>query len=139
MAAVVGRTFSYAILQAAVTHDEMALVDALDELLQQRIIREQGSDCYDFSHDRVREVTYQEINQARRRLYHRQVATALETVQGDDLDDVAGELAAHFAQAGDEAAAQDPLRQDIAQRAAADRRPRALPDASHHRRPEGTG
>ncbi|MCB0158592.1 MAG: AAA family ATPase, partial [Caldilineaceae bacterium] len=105
MAAVVGRTFSYAILQAAVTHDEMALVDALDELLQQRIIREQGSDCYDFSHDRVREVTYQEINQARRRLYHRQVATALETVQGDDLDDVAGELAAHFAQAGDEAAA----------------------------------
>ncbi|MEZ4612622.1 MAG: hypothetical protein R2838_20660 [Caldilineaceae bacterium] len=33
MAAVVGRTFSYTILQAAVTHDEMALVGALDEVV----------------------------------------------------------------------------------------------------------
>ena len=101
MAAVIGRDFDYEILHATIGLDEMALVDALDELWRRRIIREQTGDRYDFSHDRIREVAYQKISRARRRLYHRRVATALETVHRDGLDNIAGELAAHFAQAGD--------------------------------------
>ncbi len=102
MAAVIGRVFDYAILHAAVTLDETALIDALDELWQRRIIREQSDDSYDFSHDRIREVAYQEISRARRRLYHRLVAMALEAIHECELDDVAGELAAHFAQGGED-------------------------------------
>ncbi len=105
MAAVIGRAFDYEILQAAVSLDETALVDALDELWRRRIIREQAGDGYDFSHDRIREVAYQEISRARRRLYHRRVAEALEMTPEADLDDIAGELAAHYAQAGDASAA----------------------------------
>ncbi len=101
LAAVIGRAFDYEILVTAVSLDEMALIDALDELWSRRIIREQTGDSYDFSHDRIREVAYQEISRARRRLYHRQVAAALEAIHGDDLDSVAGELAAHYAQVGD--------------------------------------
>ncbi len=100
-AAVIGRAFTYPVLQAATTLDEPVLVDALDELWSRRLIREQGGDRYDFSHDRIREVAYQEISRARRRLLHRRVAQALEAIHGDDLDEVAGELAAHFAAAGD--------------------------------------
>lgn len=101
IAAVVGRAFTYPVLQAATMLDEVMLVDALDELWTRRIIREQGGDRYDFSHDRVREVAYQEISRARRRLLHRQVAEALEKLYDGDSDDVAGELAAHYAQAGE--------------------------------------
>ena len=101
IAAVIGRAFNYTILYAAVSLDEMALIDALDELWQRRIIRERSGDSYDFSHDRIREVAYRKISRARRRLYHRQVAAALETIHHDELDDVAGELAAHFARGGD--------------------------------------
>ena len=61
----------------------MALIDALDELWQRRIIREQTGDAYDFSHDRIREVAYQEISRARRRLFHRQVAAAIAVVHGN--------------------------------------------------------
>ncbi|NJN83265.1 MAG: hypothetical protein HC802_13915, partial [Caldilineaceae bacterium] len=50
--------------------------------------------------DRIREVAYQQISRARCRLLHRQVAKALETIHADELDDVTGELAAHYAQAG---------------------------------------
>lgn len=105
MAAVIGRAFDYKILHAAISLDELALIDALDELWRRRIIRERADDGYDFSHDRIREVAYQEISRARRRFYHRRVAEALEMASEMELDDVAGELAAHYAQAGDAAAA----------------------------------
>ena len=89
-AAVIGRAFTYQVLQAATSLDELPLVDALDELWTRRIVREQDGDSYDFSHDRIREVAYQEISRARRRLLHRKVAEALEELHGDDLDNVAG-------------------------------------------------
>lgn len=101
VAAVIGRAFTYPVLQAATTLDELDLVDALDELWTRRIIREQGGDRYDFSHDRIREAAYQEISRARRRLLHRQVAEAMTAIHRNGLDDIAGELAAHYAQAGD--------------------------------------
>lgn len=100
LAAVVGRAFSFAVLRTAGNGAEEALVDALDELWQRRIIREQGSSGYDFSHDKIREVIYTEISVARRRLFHRRVAEALETLYADQLDGVAAQLAAHFEQAG---------------------------------------
>ena len=101
LAAVIGHAFSYDVLKAASSVDELSLIDALDELWSRRLIREQPDDAYDFSHDRIREVAYLEISRARRRLFHRQVAAAMAAVYGDHLDEVAGELAGHYAQAGD--------------------------------------
>jgi DNA-binding SARP family transcriptional activator/tetratricopeptide (TPR) repeat protein len=101
VAAVIGRDFSYQVLRLAVSDDENALIDALDELWSRRIVREQADDSYDFSHDRIREVAYQEISRARRRLLHRRVALAIESLHGSDLSSVASELALHCAQAGE--------------------------------------
>ncbi len=100
LAAVVGRSFNFEVLQAASTDDEDQLLDSIDELWQRNIIREQSAGTFDFSHDRIRDVVYAQISQARRRVLHRRVAQALEVVYADRLDEQCAALAEHFAQAG---------------------------------------
>lgn len=100
LAAAVGRSFTLWVLHQASGEDEDAIVDALDELWQHRIIREQGGDIYDFSHDKLREVAYDSISRPKRRLLHRRIAQALETLQAQDLDAVSAQVAAHYEKAG---------------------------------------
>jgi tetratricopeptide (TPR) repeat protein len=101
LAATIGRSFTFAILQQASGANDDRLVAALDELWQRRIVREQGSDSYDFSHDTIREVAYAGISPMRRRLLHRQVAQALEQMHADELDLVSARIATHYRQAGE--------------------------------------
>jgi tetratricopeptide (TPR) repeat protein len=100
LAAAIGRAFTLDVLVEASHEDEMVLVQSLDELWARRIIRDQGADVYDFSHDKLREVIYASLSAARRRLLHRQVAQALETLYVDSLDTVSGQIAAHLEGAG---------------------------------------
>jgi DNA-binding SARP family transcriptional activator/predicted ATPase len=100
LAATIGREFTFDVLARASDGDEDALVRGLDELWQRRIVREQGADAYDFSHDKIREVAYAGLSAARRRLLHRRVAQALESVHAADLDVVSGQLASHYERAG---------------------------------------
>jgi DNA-binding SARP family transcriptional activator len=110
-AAVLGRSFTYPVLAAACGLDEVGLVDGLDELWQRRVIREVSGDGYDFSHDRIRDVVYGLISQARRRLLHRRAGEALLRVHGREAAEVQGQLGHHFASAGDNPAAIDHYRQ----------------------------
>ncbi len=100
LAATVGREFTVDLLTRASSHDEEHVVDALDELWRRRIVRERGVLAYDFTHDKLRDVAYYRESAARRRLLHRRVAQAMERLHGADLDDVSGQLAMHYAQAG---------------------------------------
>ena len=68
----------------------------LDELWRRRIVREQGADAYDFTHGKLREVAYEGMSMAARRLAHRRVAQALERVYVARLDVVAGQIAGHY-------------------------------------------
>jgi ribosomal protein S12 methylthiotransferase accessory factor YcaO len=77
LAAVVDRSFSYDLLAAAGDAPQPALAQALDELCQRRILLEQGVDGYTFSHNKLRQVAYASLSQARRRLLRRQVSEAL--------------------------------------------------------------
>ncbi len=99
LAATVGRAFTFDVLRRASSADEETLVRGLDELWQRRIVREQGADAYDFSHDKIREVAYAALSLARRRLLHRKVAEALAAVHGSDPDAVSGQIAMHYEQA----------------------------------------
>lgn len=99
LAAVIGRSFTFAVLVQASDLTEDALVRGLDELWQRRIAREQGSAAYDFSHDRIRDVAYATITPVRRRWLHRCVAQGLETLYASDLDPVSGQIAVHYEQA----------------------------------------
>lgn len=100
LAATIGRAFRLDVLARAAGTDEDAAVRALDELWQKRIVREQGVNTYDFTHDKLREVAYAEISAPQRRLLHRRIAQALEAVYADDLDPVSAQIAAHFERAG---------------------------------------
>ncbi|MFN8493475.1 MAG: BTAD domain-containing putative transcriptional regulator [Caldilineaceae bacterium] len=99
LAAVIGRSFTFAVLAQASDLAEDALVRGLDELWQRRIAREQGNAAYDFSHDRIRDVAYATISPVRRRWLHRRVAQSLETLHAGDLDTVSGQIAVHYEQA----------------------------------------
>jgi DNA-binding SARP family transcriptional activator len=100
VAAVIGRSFTLGVLARAAEAGEPELVQALDELWQRRLVREQGAEAYDFSHDKVRAVAYAELSVVRRRYLHRRVAQALEAGGTEALDAVSGQIAAHYEQAG---------------------------------------
>ena len=101
LAATIGRSFTFDVLASACAQSEDAVVRSLDELWQRRIVREQGVNSYDFSHDRIRDVAYAEISPARRRSLHRRVAHALEQGYGADSDTFSAQIANHYEQAGD--------------------------------------
>lgn len=105
VAAVVGRAFSVEVLARASESDEDSLVRGLDELWQQRIIRERssrtpGAETYDFAHDKLREVAYASLSPILRRFLHRRVAQALESTHAANLDPVYVQIATHYEQAG---------------------------------------
>ena len=101
IAATIGRSFTYAVLARACEQDEATVVNSLDELWRRRIVREQGANGYDFTHDRIRDVTYAVISPARRKLLHRRVAGALEHAFAADLDPVSAQIASHLQLGGE--------------------------------------
>jgi DNA-binding SARP family transcriptional activator/predicted ATPase len=100
LASVVGRPFSFELLEKATDWDEASLSDALDELWRRRIIESRGGSEYDFTHDRLREVAYAELTLVRQRYLHRRVARALADVYAADIESWNGQIAAHLEQAG---------------------------------------
>jgi len=100
VAATIGREFTSEALAFASEADENTLVRSLDELWRRRIIREEGIDGYDFSHDKIREVAYLALSPAQRRRHHLHVAQALERLNSHELGPVSGQIASHFEHAG---------------------------------------
>ncbi len=100
LASVIGRPFSFELLEKATDWDEASLSQALDELWRRRIIESRGASEYDFTHDRLREVTCAELTLVRRRYLHRRVARALAEVYSGDIEGWSGQIASHFEQAG---------------------------------------
>ncbi len=100
LAATIGRAFTVDLLITIGNADAESAVRALDELWHKRIVREQGANSYDFTHDKLREVAYGEISAPQRRMLHRRVAQALEAMHAEDLDSVSGQIASHYERAG---------------------------------------
>lgn len=100
IASVVGRPFSFELLEKATDWEEDDVSSALDELWRRRIIEGCGPSEYDFTHDRLREVACAELSLVRQRYLHRRVARALSEVYQSDIDDWSGQIASHFERAG---------------------------------------
>ncbi len=100
MASAIGRPFTFDLLAKATDWDEDSLSRALEELWERRIIESRPFAEYDFSHDRLREVTYAELTVVRRRFLHRRVARALAEVHAGQPGAISGQLAAHCEAAG---------------------------------------
>jgi adenylate cyclase len=100
VASVIGREFSFAVVAEVSRGDEGAVVAALDELCERGIFRERERGTYDFGHDKIRGVTYDELSRGRRRLLHGRAARALEALSAGHPE-AAGDLARHYASAGE--------------------------------------
>ncbi|HMK73184.1 MAG TPA: hypothetical protein VK454_07580, partial [Myxococcaceae bacterium] len=98
-AAAIGRAFDLDVLVRLVG-DEAGVARALDELWRKRIVREQGPNAYDFSHDKLREVADNETSAPQKRRLHRLVAEVLAAAHEKDLDPVSAQIAAHYENAG---------------------------------------
>ena len=100
VAAILGKVFTFNELSAAAEHNEDVLLDALDEATNAQLIAAGSDDSFNFTHDKIREVLYEELNPIRRRRLHRHVAEGLERNRGKFCCAVE-KLAHHYIQAGD--------------------------------------
>ena len=108
-AAVVGRDFSFDVLEAMSALAPEALIDAIEEGLGASLIVEmsQGSVArYSFAHELVRQTLLSGLSLPRRQRLHLKVAETMERVFGRTLDAHVPNLAYHYRQAGPAAAAE---------------------------------
>ena len=120
-AAVIGRSFDFDTLRGASGRSEEEAITGLEALIAQGLVREAppsgirdwrlsisnlqspiSNIQYDFSHEKVRELVYEETSLARRRLLHRRVAEALASRRRVHRDpgSLAGQIAHHYQLAG---------------------------------------
>jgi len=78
-AAVLGKMFTAAELLAATAdaHEDVVL-DALDEAVAAQLLIAKRDEVFAFTHDKIREVLYDELNPVRRRRLHLRTAEGLE-------------------------------------------------------------
>lgn len=100
LAATIGRVFTTEVLLEASERGEETAVQALEELSRRRIVSELDSATYRFSHGCICQIAYKRISAARRLLFHRRVAGALERVYAGRLSAVTEQIAHHYRQAG---------------------------------------
>lgn len=114
-AAVIGRSFDFDTVREASGRSEEETVTALEELISQGLVQEvrapadERTLAYDFSHEKLRALVYEETSLARRRLLHRRVAAAFTSRPhgSRDIGPLAGQIAYHYRLAGQEAEAAD--------------------------------
>ena len=131
-AAVIGRSFDFDTLREASGRSEEETVAALEQLIALGLVSEARHGMreheapgagpgqaapgarfpvltYDFSHEKLRALVYEETSLARRRLLHRRVADALlaRAHARRDQGATAGQIAHHYREAGQDALAAD--------------------------------
>jgi DNA-binding SARP family transcriptional activator/ATP/maltotriose-dependent transcriptional regulator MalT len=99
-AAVLEPDFDFDALRRTSGRGEEETLDGLDSLLEAHILVERGRN-YEFDHPLVASLVRNNLSIARRSFLHRRAAKALEATHVRSLASVAGQLAMHYADAGD--------------------------------------
>lgn len=108
-AATIGRSFDFDTVREASGRGEEEAVAALEELVSRGVITEservEQDPSYDFVHEKLRALVYDETSLARRRLLHRRVAETLAGRVHRGNRAAAAQIARHYQLAGQEAKA----------------------------------
>jgi hypothetical protein len=109
-ASVEGRDFTAEVLAQVLQRDERLLVrrlsseaDRQHRLVRARDVRRVGQQrisLYQFVHNLYQRYLYDRLDQVERAYLHEDVGTALETLYGSQAEQIAGQLARHFQEAG---------------------------------------
>ncbi|MGA7871558.1 MAG: AAA family ATPase [Candidatus Binatus sp.] len=102
-AAVIGRSFTFELLEASTNLDADSLLDYVEEAEKAGLIYSTlgyPEASFQFSHELIRQAVLSDLSAPRRQRLHLNVANAIERVHADALEDQAGDLAHHLWQAG---------------------------------------
>src|SRR5215469_5127219 len=99
VAAVIGRSFNWELLEAASGAPTELLLDCLDEAEQVGLVRSTSDypqPRTEFCHELTREVVLNQLSCQRRKRLHLKVAEAIERIYADSLEEHYGALAQHY-------------------------------------------
>lgn len=101
-AAVAGRRFDFALLQALTGQDEEALLRDIKELIAAQLVVEESAERFAFRHALTRQAVYRELLARERRALHRTIAETMERLSATNgaSDAHRADLAYHFYEAG---------------------------------------
>jgi predicted ATPase len=102
-AAVIGRQFSYALLQAVSQLDEVMLQHELRRLVEAELVYQRGvppQAYYFFKHALIRDAAYESLLKSTRQHYHQCIAQVLETQFPETAEAQPELLAHHYTEAG---------------------------------------
>ena len=103
-ASVIGRSFSFMLLEAMLKPDDMDLIfDALEEAQRTGFVTSNSQDPeapFVFSHELIRQTLLAEISPPRQQRFHLKIAQALEKLYGARIEEWAAEVAHHLIKSG---------------------------------------
>src|SRR2546426_4451156 len=100
LAAVAGRRFDFALLQALTKHDEDHLLQLFKELMAAQLVVEESAEQFAFRHALTQQAVYADLLVRERRALHRRVAETIERLYAATLEAHLPDLAYHFSEAG---------------------------------------
>src|SRR5205807_1674899 len=103
LAAVIGRQFSYELLQAVSQLDAMTLLWELGRLVEAELVYQRGvppQATYTFKHALIQDTAYQSLLKSTRQQYHQRIAHVLEEQFHDTVETQPELLARHYTEAG---------------------------------------
>jgi predicted ATPase len=100
LAAVAGRRFDFALLQALTKHDEDHLLVLVKELMAAQLVVEESAEQFAFRHALTRQAIYAQLLARERKALHRTIAGMMEHLYVSSIDAHLADLAAHFSEAG---------------------------------------
>ena len=104
IASVIGRQFSYALLEAIAGASDIDLRAALARLRESGLIFEAGNDgesSYSFNHSLVQEAAYESLSRSRRQSLHKEIAHHLESQSNATGESEPTVIAHHYSRAGE--------------------------------------
>ena len=102
-AAVIGRSFTFELLEASTNIDADSLLDGVEEVEKAGLIYSTlgyPEANFQFSHELIRSAVLSDLSAPRRQRLHLNVVSGIERVHAGALEDQAGYLAHHLSQAG---------------------------------------
>src|SRR6266851_7266978 len=100
LAAVAGRRFDFALLQALTRHDEDHLLQLFKELMAAQLVVEESAEQFAFRHALTQQAVYADLLVRERKTLHRRVAETIERLYAATLEAHLADLAYHFSEAG---------------------------------------
>jgi DNA-binding SARP family transcriptional activator len=98
VAAVIGRPWDISLLRRAARCDEVVASRAVEELVRRRVLEGVG-ERFDFAHERIHAVVYNQLLPPEQKLFHRRVGEAIEELHGANLEPHVLALGIHYLRA----------------------------------------